>query len=453
MKTKCLLFISLFFFIVSIKAQESKLLFKDGDRVCFVGNSITHGGEFHSDIFLYYATRFPKEKVSFFNCGISGDVAGEILARMDSDILVHKPTIAAFMVGMNDMFRGYKDGSVSDAAYETYHKHTAQIAQKLADYGSKLIIETPSIYDQTSEITPQKSMGVNDALGKCAEYLKGIAPKYNAVVVDYWTVMKDINEQEQKKDKKFSIVGTDRVHPGSVGHLVMAYQFLKTTGVPAYVSKIVIDAKTKKAGNSLNCEVKVGTVNKDGIQFECLENSLPYPVKKDAVPALSMVPFTNEFNREILQIINLKKGSYDLLIDGINAGTYSSSDLGQGINLSMNTLTPQYKQALEVMKSCDAYRSVMTDLRAIAFVEYKRFAGYRGDRNDLAATKAFFDQEVEKIKDKNQYDYIKGQCSKYLVLKPKQQQLKTQLNQIRDQIYVVNVPGKHLFKLVRQIKG
>jgi lysophospholipase L1-like esterase len=448
MKTNCLVFVLLLFFVAGLKAQENKLLFKDGDRVAFIGNSITHGGEFHPDIFLYYATRFPKEKISFFNCGISGDVAGEILARLDSDVLVHKPTIAVLMVGMNDMFRGYKEGTVSENTYELYHKNTAQIADKLTGYGCRLILELPSIYDQTSETGPKPSVGVNDALGKCAEYLKSIAPKYNAVVVDYWTIMKDINEREQKKDPKFTIVGTDRVHPGAVGHFVMAYQFLKTTGAPKFVSKVFIDVKTKKVSESVNCEVKLESVKKKWLQFECLENSLPCPVKKEAVPALDLVPFIEDLNQEILQFNHLGEGSYDLLIDDTHVGTYTSSALGQGINLSTIALTPQYKQALEVMKACDDYRKVYLDLRAIAFVEYKRLPGYKGDLNDFTAIKAYFDQEVEKIKDKAQRDYIKGQCDRYLVLKPKQQQLKVQLNQARDQVYAVNKPVKHVFKLM-----
>ena len=38
---------------------DGHALFRDGDRVCLIGDSITHSGTFHSHIFLYYATRFP----------------------------------------------------------------------------------------------------------------------------------------------------------------------------------------------------------------------------------------------------------------------------------------------------------------------------------------------------------------------------------------------------------
>ena len=451
MKKNYFVVILFFSFITNLNAQEGKLLFKDGDRVCFIGNSITHSGEFHPDIFLYYATRFPKEKVSFFNCGVSGDIAGEILSRMDSDVFVHKPTVAAFMVGMNDMIRGYfgksKTGETTPNALETYKKSATQIAENLTKYGCKLIIQLPSIYDQTVKNSIGNMFGLNDALGKCAEFLSELAPKYNATVVDYWTIMKNINEQEQKKDTSFTIVSEDRVHPDSPGHLVMAYQFLKTTGAPKYVSKVVIDVKAKKVIESLNCETKLELSQKNIIQFECLENALPYPVNHDALPALNFVPFTEDLNQEILQVNNLDTSQYNLFIDEINVGVYTSSDLAKGINLSMDTLTSQYKQALEVMKYCNEYRKVYNDLRSLAFMEYRTLKEYKG-KDDSIAKRVFLNEELEKIKGEGYYEYVKNKCDEYFVIKPNQQQLIAQLNQIRDNIYTANIPRKHIFKIV-----
>ncbi|MFA7004770.1 MAG: hypothetical protein WC429_12070, partial [Verrucomicrobiia bacterium] len=64
---------------VSLRAEVAKeaVKFKDGDRICFIGDSITHGGGFgyHSQIALFYATRFPQMRIGYWNCGISGDSA------------------------------------------------------------------------------------------------------------------------------------------------------------------------------------------------------------------------------------------------------------------------------------------------------------------------------------------------------------------------------------------
>ncbi len=436
--------------------QENKPLFTNGDRVCFIGNSITHGGEFHPDIFLYYATRFPTEKVSFFNCGISGDVAGEIIVRLDSDIMVHNPGYGVLMVGMNDMVRGFSGVEKRDKqeiskreadAIELYRKNIEYIADYLSQHQCKLILQTPSIYDQTAKIPTQNMVGVNDLLGKCGDFLKDFAQKNNITVVDYWTIMKNINEREQKKDESFTIVGEDRVHPGSQGHLVMAYQFLKSTGAPEYVSKIVIDAKSKKIVELLNCSAKINSFKNGNLQFECLENALPYPVKAEAVPALGLVPFTEDLNQEILKVSNLEPGVYNLFIDKTDVGSYSSSDLKKGINLSLNPLTPQYKQALDVMRSCDEYQEVYSHLRTIAVVEYRSLQDYHGP-DDLDAKKAFLNQKLEKIQAEAYYGYVKNKCDQYYDDKPKQQQFMDQLNLVRDKVYILNIPKSHSYELV-----
>jgi len=72
-KTILLLFIAQVF-ITSFQAQNLPK-FKDGDKICFIGNSITHGGTYHTFLQFYMATRFPNVKLEFYNAGISGDVA------------------------------------------------------------------------------------------------------------------------------------------------------------------------------------------------------------------------------------------------------------------------------------------------------------------------------------------------------------------------------------------
>lgn len=52
-------------------AAQQVTPFKAGDRVAFVGNSITDGGHYHSYIWLYYMTHFPNERMWMANCGLA----------------------------------------------------------------------------------------------------------------------------------------------------------------------------------------------------------------------------------------------------------------------------------------------------------------------------------------------------------------------------------------------
>ena len=55
-------------------SAQSIPVFKEGERVAFIGNSITCGGRYHSYIWLYYMTHFPGMRIDIFNEGIGGDV-------------------------------------------------------------------------------------------------------------------------------------------------------------------------------------------------------------------------------------------------------------------------------------------------------------------------------------------------------------------------------------------
>ena len=58
-----------------LQAQTTIPRFEEGERVVFVGNSITHGGHYHSFIWLYYMTRFPDKPITIMNAGIGGESA------------------------------------------------------------------------------------------------------------------------------------------------------------------------------------------------------------------------------------------------------------------------------------------------------------------------------------------------------------------------------------------
>ena len=75
---------------------------KKGDRVVFVGNSITHGGRYHQYIWLYYMTRFPDMPVTVMNAGIGGEIAEQMYKRLETDVYAKKPSVIALTFGMND---------------------------------------------------------------------------------------------------------------------------------------------------------------------------------------------------------------------------------------------------------------------------------------------------------------------------------------------------------------
>ena len=153
----------LFAFALGLGAQERG--FVDGDAVSFLGDSITHNGKWHSYIEDYYLTRFPSRTLRVFNTGISGDTAAGALARLETDVLPDRPNVVAIMLGMNDVGRGqYTAGEAGDGvlaarrkSIDNYRANMTKILARLKEAGvQRLILVTPSPFDQTAQIAREK---------------------------------------------------------------------------------------------------------------------------------------------------------------------------------------------------------------------------------------------------------------------------------------------------------
>lgn len=440
---------------ILVHAQKNNF-FKPDDRVCFVGNSITDNGEFHHNILLYHLTRFPYQQHNLFNCGVSGDVAQSILNRMDKDILIHNPTKAVIMIGMNDIkgsLYGPKPTFNADTLrfrqedIETYKVNLEKIINKFISNNVSVILQKPSIYDETGELKANVNFGKNAALKSCADIMEVLAIKYNLETVDYWTIMTKLNSEIQKKNPKTTLTSQDRVHPGSTGHFVMAYQFLKAEKAPRFVSKIIISRNQKKSSlKSENCEIKSVLYDKNKITFIVKENSLPFPIVAEQEEALTLVPFVNEFNNHLLKVTGLKASIYKLKIDGILINSFTKTQFETGINMANHPNTPQYIQSMCVRDKLWELRSEVAKLRAMKYIEYNAKFQNCPNKEDLSIIKVYMDSVFStgfyKIN-----PYYKAQLNRYLENKPLENDIIIKTNNLRLEAVKLAQPIEHIFTI------
>ncbi|MBQ6534554.1 MAG: hypothetical protein IJI37_05225, partial [Opitutales bacterium] len=368
------------------KQEQKSNVYRAGDTACMVGDSITAGGWYTANIMLYYASRFPESYVDFRNIGISGDGCHGILWRMDWDILPQldkNKAVSVLMIGMNDVGRAKFGKAAREKSGEAglqkkilvtrknYENRLAQVIDSLSANSRKLIVFTPSIYDQTAEIDSENLFGVNDELVVFGRIGKKLASaKDNAATVDMSKAMLETNAKVQAAEgKDKTIIGKDRVHPSFAGGLVMLEKWLADLSEPTEVSNIEISANKKTPARAFNCDISNLAVSKEKISFDALEAALPFAVPADARWILKYTDFQDKFNRQILKITDLPKGSYALKIDGENVGKYSSEDLAKGVNLAGNDKTPQYRQAEKLLKKCLQFKNDAAAYRSIFMVE------------------------------------------------------------------------------------
>jgi lysophospholipase L1-like esterase len=373
--------------------------FQSGEVVCFVGDSITHGGTYHALVTLYYATRFPDRPLTTFNCGIGGDRASGIVSdekfRLNVDILARRPTAATVMLGMNDVGHGdYRGVTLTpevearrQASLAKYEESMRQLLGRLQAAGARLTLITPSIYDETTQLanaSPNVSVGANAALGRMAEMVRGWAHEYRTGLVDFDRVMNAINRREQSRNPAFTVVGPDRVHPGPVGHFVMGYAFLRAQGLPKVVATIGVDARRGRASGAVNCTLEAVKLEPTGVSFTCTEQALPLVVPDEAKPALALVPFMAELNEEKLVVTGLAAGTYELRIDDQAVGDYSAAALASGVDLAVNDRTPQYRQSAAATRLNAQRTAVGLQLRGLASQLYS-LSKSKIDVSDAAA--------------------------------------------------------------------
>ncbi|MFD2146053.1 S1 family peptidase [Mucilaginibacter antarcticus] len=94
--------------------------------------------------------------------------------------------------------------------------------------------------------------------------------------------MEAINKREQANDSTYSLTPNDKTHPDNDGHLVMAYLFLKAQGLAGKIADISIYGPDRRVLKAENCNVTQVSATTNGISFNYLAKSLPYPL--DTVP-------------------------------------------------------------------------------------------------------------------------------------------------------------------------
>ncbi|MGB9618974.1 MAG: SGNH/GDSL hydrolase family protein, partial [Armatimonadota bacterium] len=309
--------------------------FQSGDRVAFVGDSITHWGAYAYMVAAFYQTRFPERKIYWGYFGRSGSTAAFWSREPGLDdphpewpnlrkLLAFRPTVVTVMLGMNDS--GYDDvwllpdeKKVARIAQlkAAYEKNMDSLIARLKDAGVKrIILIIPTPYDEVHITDPKwkplsgKNRFIKDVIGA---YLVRKSKELGEPVIDFFTPMLRVNQIEQKIDPKFSVIDLgDRIHPGRVGHFIMGYMFLKAQRLEGKVSEIAISASRSRVLSHSNCEI-TGLRVCDGVArvvWRCRSNSLPFP---PGVPGLAEyrankgkgwarhVPFDDEFNQEIIR--------------------------------------------------------------------------------------------------------------------------------------------------------
>src|SRR6266404_2280811 len=259
---------------VTARALAGDFLIHDGDRVVFLGDSITEQRLYTTYIEAYALTRHPKWNLIFRNVGWGGDTSWlrqrahpgekELFAADEAtqqkmvedsvgkglrrDVLPLKPTFVTVKFGMNDhSYQPFRED-----IFRAYVRSQSEIAKILKEHGARVAFLTPQpIEDKRAD--PDKDAR-NESLRKFSDGLKEVCSKQGATFVDQFDPYMAIMLRERAGNPSALIGGGDAVHPGPIGHTVMAWAVLKGLGATPLVSRAEVDYDAKKSSSS-QCEI------------------------------------------------------------------------------------------------------------------------------------------------------------------------------------------------------
>ena len=345
--------------------------------LAFLGDSITHGGEYHRHLQLFFLTRYPGQGIWTFNAGYSGQTSWGVLRGgfLEKDVYPQDPDALFVHFGMNDVNRGQYKGQKNPPGDDArasrrgdYVKSMTRIVDEALNHEMQVVVLSPTIYDDDHTRHPKsgESPHLNAELKYFGDLGQNIAESKDDVsFIDLHTPMNTINQRLLAENPEQTLVG-DRVHPRRGGEEVMAYTILTHLGVRPVVYDVALDAQ----GNSTRADgATIGEPQASGgnLSFTLTETALPFPTKR-ASGNFRHVLFDDDLNVMRLAVEGLEPGRYTLSIDGTEVGTFTDEEWAAGVDLAGNEETPQYQRSLELLEQTEQkkeYELAVANMRAL----------------------------------------------------------------------------------------
>lgn len=205
-------------------------------RVVVLGDSITYGGGYVTAIAAYFATRHPGRALEFLNVGLASEtVSGlsedghaggrfprpDLHERLGRVLAQTKPDLVLACYGMNDgiylplaeeRFARFRDGIV-------------RLRTAVAGAGARMVHVTPPAYDDERGGKP----GYGAVLARYAAWLLEQRKAAGWDVVDVNGPMQTVLVERRAAEATFHLA-KDGVHPGELGHWLMAREILRHWG-------------------------------------------------------------------------------------------------------------------------------------------------------------------------------------------------------------------------------
>lgn len=209
-----------------------------GRRVMILGDSITQNGLYVSYVEYFLQKANPAANYDMVSVGLGsentsgltepGHAGGRfprpnVHERLGRALAAVKPQVVIACYGMNDGILM----PINDERMAAFQQGVTKLVRDCRAAGAEVILVTPPVFDAKKK----EAWTYDQTLAAFAEWEVNHPPEGVAGVVDLHGFMAAALAERQAANPDFHFC-SDQVHPGPLGHLVMAQAILKGLGVP-----------------------------------------------------------------------------------------------------------------------------------------------------------------------------------------------------------------------------
>jgi lysophospholipase L1-like esterase len=224
-------------------AAESELLVKSGDRIVFLGDSITSFGAKKRGFIGLVMGALPSKALQLkaVPVGRAGNKSTDMHARIDESVISQNADWMVLSCGVNDVWHftyTAKNKKYEGVSLDDYKKNIRQIIEKAEAAGIKVMILTATMIGEDPE------RETNKKLAPYNEFLRELAKEKNFPLADVnqdmhaaVKEMPDVEgeatmfgEPDYQRNIKNKLT-TDGVHLNWLGNIMMAKGILKAFGM------------------------------------------------------------------------------------------------------------------------------------------------------------------------------------------------------------------------------
>ena len=203
------------------QAADAVTPLKKGERIIFLGDSITEAGVGPKGYVTLIREALNKKhgdlEVEVIGAGISGHKVPDLQRRLQKDVLDKKPTLVVIYIGINDVWHGEKDPSKGTLP-DRFESGLKEMIEKIEKAGARVVLCTPSVIGEKKA----NANILDSRLDSYSSISRRVAKDTGATLCDLRKAFIEHLAKNNAKNQEAGILTGDRVHLNEAGNRFVA---------------------------------------------------------------------------------------------------------------------------------------------------------------------------------------------------------------------------------------